>query len=165
MTSNRECSLIDCFELAQNNLRGYIEQMDNFVIVRPEHLNHHGVLFGGQMLLWVDEYSWLTAARDYPGCRLVTRAMDSITFEMQVPNGSILRFHILPEHVGNTSIRYKAEVLADFPGSDDEVVVFNTTVTFVRIGPTGDKIPLPERSRPFPSERECAVCTHKEETP
>jgi acyl-CoA hydrolase len=137
--------------------------MDNFVIVRPEHLNHHGILFGGQMLLWIDEYSWLTAARDFPGCRLVTRAMDNISFEMQVPNGSILRFHVLPERVGTTSIRYHAEVHADFPGAENEVIVFTTTVTFVRIGQEGEKLSLPERPRPLPSERECAVCSLKKQ--
>jgi acyl-CoA hydrolase len=31
--------------------------VDNFTIVRPEHLNHHGDLFGGTMLRWIDEFS------------------------------------------------------------------------------------------------------------
>lgn len=31
--------------------------MENFTLVRPEHLNHHGYLFGGVLLKWVDEYA------------------------------------------------------------------------------------------------------------
>ena len=31
------------------------EKMENHVLVRTRHLNHKGNLFGGQMLLWVDE--------------------------------------------------------------------------------------------------------------
>ena len=68
--------------------------METFTLVRPEHLNHHGQLFGGRLLEWVDEFAWLAAARDYPSNELVTRAMDSIDFKYGIPNGSILRFSI-----------------------------------------------------------------------
>jgi acyl-CoA hydrolase len=40
--------------------------MQTFTTVRPEHLNYHGFLFGGQLLLWVDEFAWMAAARDNP---------------------------------------------------------------------------------------------------
>ena len=41
--------------------------MNNYAIVRQEHLNHYGFLFGGALLLWVDEYVWLAASLDFPG--------------------------------------------------------------------------------------------------
>ncbi|MFP4356778.1 MAG: acyl-CoA thioesterase [Phycisphaerae bacterium] len=119
--------------------------MDNYTIVRPEFLNHHGSLFGGQMLKWVDEFAWLTAARDFPHCRLVTIAMDDIVFRHPAPSGSILRFHIAPANQGTTSITYSVEVFADEPGADVEKSIFSTTVTFVRIDETGNKTPLPKR--------------------
>jgi acyl-CoA hydrolase len=68
--------------------------MQNYVLVRPEHLNHYGFLFGGVLLKWVDEFAWLVASKQYRGCRLVTVAMDAIRFRKPVFNGSILRFHI-----------------------------------------------------------------------
>jgi acyl-CoA hydrolase len=91
--------------------------MDNFVIVRPEHLNHHGYLFGGQMLKWVDDFAWLTASRDFAHCRLVTIAMDRVEFRHPAPSGSILRFNILPARRGNTSVTYSVEVFSDEPGT------------------------------------------------
>ena len=100
--------------------------MDTFTMVRPEHLNHHGYLFGGSMLKWVDEYAWLVAARDFPGCTLVTRGMDRIVFSKQVRNGSILRFSILPWKQGNSSVTYTVEVYADRPGGLEEEQVFST---------------------------------------
>ncbi len=120
--------------------------METFTMVRPEHLNHHGYLFGGSMLKWVDEYAWLVAARDFPGCTLVTRAMDQIIFSKQVVNGSILRFSILPWKQGTTSVTYKVDVYADRPGGTEEEQVFSTHVTFVRIGDHGGKAPLPLRT-------------------
>jgi acyl-CoA hydrolase len=119
--------------------------MDNFTIVRPEHLNHHGFLFGGMLLKWVDEFAWLTASRDFPHCTLVTIAMDNIQFKQKVPNGSILRFHILPLRLGNTSVTYQVEVLSDEPGADDEKPVFSTSITFVRVDDKGRKSPLPPK--------------------
>ena len=125
--------------------------MDNFTIVRPEHLNHHGVLFGGQLLRWVDEYAWLVAARDFPGYRLVTRAMERAEFRTPVPSGSILRFNILPVHRGESSVTYSVEVYADQPGSESELHVFSNRVTYVSVDEGGRKRDLP-RTSPLRSE-------------
>jgi len=119
--------------------------MDNFTIVRTEHLNHHGYLFGGAMLRWTDEYSWLAASRDFPGSTLVTVAMDDIQFKHRVLNGSILRFHIEPLRLGTTSVVYSVEVFADEPGASEEVRVFSTQVTFVAVDAEGQKTPLPRK--------------------
>ena len=69
--------------------------------MRKEHLNHHGYLFGGTLLSWVDEFAWIFASLDFPGCSLVTVGMDQVSFKERVENGSILRFNILPCAPGN----------------------------------------------------------------
>ena len=99
------------------------------------------------MLYWVDELAWLTAARDFPGYRLVTRGMDRISFEKAVLNGSILRFHILPARQGESSVQYAVDVYADAPGAETEVLVFSTKVTFVSVGCEGGKVPLPQKGK------------------
>ncbi len=126
--------------------------MDNFTLVRPEHLNHHGYLFGGVLLKWVDEYAWLVAARDFTGSSLVTIGMDAIAFRKRVENGSILRFSILPLHVGTTSVRYSVDIYADAPGASKEDHVFSTTITFVNLDIEGVKraLPRPLRLRSAP---------------
>lgn len=121
--------------------------MENFTIVRPEHLNHHGYLFGGAMLRWVDETAWLVASRDFENCTLVTIAMDDIIFKHRVMNGSILRFKILPENQGQSSICYTVDVFADAPGATAEQQVFSTRITFVRVDDRGRKCPLPRKDR------------------
>jgi len=126
--------------------------MDTFQIVRTEHLNHHGQLFGGYMLLWVDELAWLTASRDFSACKLVTRSMDKIDFTRPVDVGSILRFHILPEKIGNSSAVYHVSVFADAPGPEGELLVFSNKITFVNLDDSGTPTPLPEVKRPLKSE-------------
>jgi acyl-CoA hydrolase len=121
--------------------------VDTYAIVRPEHLNHHGYLFGGAVLKWVDEFAWLTASLDFPGCTLVTMAMNDIVFRKRIVNGSILRFRIMPRRIGETSVTYEVTVYADEPGADVEVEVFSTQVTFVRVDEQGGKTPLPKKER------------------
>ena len=118
--------------------------MENYIHVRPEHLNHHGYLFGGVLLMWVDESAWMTASLDYPSCTMVTAAMDNIVFKHRVENGAILRFLIKPTKRGTKSIEYGVTVFSDAPGETEEKIVFTTNVTFVRIDKDGNAIELPE---------------------
>lgn len=113
--------------------------MENYNLVRPEHLNHKGYLFGGQMLSWVDECAWMAATRDFPGSSFVTRAMDKIEFRHQVKNGSILRFNVKKNRSGNTSVTYLVEVFEDDRTGIDEKLAFVTMVTFVSIDENGVK--------------------------
>lgn len=117
--------------------------MDNYTIVRKEHLNHYGYLFGGTLLSWVDEFAWIFASLDFPGCGLVTVGMDKADFTERIESGSILRFSILPSQRGTSSISYSVVVYADAPGALAEKIVFSTKVTFVRIDAQGRKAPLP----------------------
>ena len=116
--------------------------MDTYTLVRTEHLNHNGKLFGGQLLKWVDEFAWLFAARDFCGSTLVTRAMDNSEFRHGVPNGAILRFHVEQVRVGTTSALYSVDVYADMPGRVDEELIFSNRVTFVAVDSDGNKTPL-----------------------
>jgi acyl-CoA hydrolase len=117
--------------------------MDNYTIVRKEHLNHYGYLFGGTLLRWVDEFAWILASLDFPGCSLVTVGMDQVSFKERVENGSILRFNIFPVKRGSSSVSYTVNVYADAPGATEEKIVFSTKVTLVRVDVEGRKCPLP----------------------
>jgi acyl-CoA hydrolase len=121
--------------------------MDTYAIVRPEHLNHHGYLFGGAMLKWVDEFAWIAASLDFPGSTMVTRAMENVEFRRRAVNGAILRFNILPARRGTTSVTYAVTVWADEPGATEEVEICAITVTFVRLDAAGQKLALPEKGR------------------
>ncbi len=122
--------------------------MNSYAIVRPEHLNHHGYLFGGAVLKWVDEFAWLTASLDYPGCTLVTMAMNDIVFRERIVSGTILRFRVLRHNQGETSVTYKVDIFADAPGATEERHVFSTLITFVRLDENGDKTRLPRVDTP-----------------
>jgi acyl-CoA hydrolase len=127
--------------------------MQTYITVRPEFLNHYGKLFGGQLLKWVDEFSWLAATREFPGCAFVTRAMANVEFGRGVANGSILRFAIHLVARGVSSVQYGVRVFAQPWGETDEYPMFETRVTFVRVDAHGRKCPLPADS-PQPPRRQ-----------
>jgi len=116
--------------------------MINHRLVLPEHLNHYGFLFGGHLLKWVDEYAWIAATLEYPGCTFVTIGMDKVEFKKSVKNGAVLRFEIQPAGRGTTSVRYQVVVFASSISGGKEEAVFSTTVTFVRIDEQGRKKPI-----------------------
>ena len=91
------------------------------------------------MLSWIDESAWMAAARDFPGCSFVTRAMDKIDFRHQVKNGSILRFDVTKTNIGKSSVTYLVKVYEDERSSLDEKLAFSTAVTFVNIDEFGKK--------------------------
>lgn len=59
-------------------------------IIRPEHLNHGGNLFGGQMLSWADEVAYITATLKHPQCEFVTKALEATDFKTPAALGHII---------------------------------------------------------------------------
>ena len=113
--------------------------MESYKLVLPEHLNHYGYLFGGNILKWTDEVSWIAASRDFPGCKFVTVAMDKVEFRRSVRQGSILRFVATQAEIGNSSVRYQVDVYSDDIEHGTENPVFATAVTFVCLDEQGRK--------------------------
>ncbi len=113
--------------------------MENYRLIRPEHLNHYGFVFGGYLLMWVDETAWLAASRDFPECRFVTVGMDRVAFKKGVGEGAILRLLATRDRIGNTSVSYTITV------THDETVIFSTTVTLVCVDENGAKLPVPKK--------------------
>lgn len=112
--------------------------MQNHRLVLPEHLNQFGFLFGGYLLMWVDEFAWMAASLEYRDCLFVTVGMDEVAFHRSVRGGSILRFETGKTRVGDTSVTYSVRVLRD----DEEI--FSTAVTLVRVDESGAKQSLPK---------------------
>ncbi len=113
--------------------------MENFKVVRPIHLNHYGYLFGGDLLKWVDEISWIAASRDYPGCKFVTVSMDRVEFRRSVRQGAVLRFEVTQCRKGTTSVQYAVTVYSDDLDTGREEQVFSNHVTFVCLDAAGNK--------------------------
>ena len=114
--------------------------METHRLVLPEDLNHYGYLFGGRLLSWVDEASWIAASLDFPDCRFVTIAMDQVIFRHSVREGTILAIQSQKSRFGKTSVTYEVQVFKGRAGKGDPI--FSTHVTFVNLDLSGVKTPL-----------------------
>lgn len=110
--------------------------METHRLVLPGDLNHYGFLFGGRLLAWVDEASWIAASLDYPHCQFVTVAMDTVEFHHSVREGTILRISCVRQREGNTSTTYAVTVIDERMG---KIPIFSTNVTFVSVDDAGQK--------------------------
>lgn len=113
--------------------------METHRLVLPGDLNHFGFLFGGRLLAWVDEASWIAASLEFPDCRFITKAMDAVSFHHKVSEGSILRIDCQRDKLGTTSVSYSVRVFHDASSAE---AIFSTRVTFVRVDEQGAKRPI-----------------------
>lgn len=116
--------------------------MENYKLVLPEHLNHYGFLFGGNLLKWIDEVSYIAVSLDYPGGNFVTVAMDKVVFRESIRKGTILCFETTKNREGNTSVEYLVKVYKDSISTGEKKQVFSTSITFVCLDEDGKKKPL-----------------------
>jgi acyl-CoA hydrolase len=112
------------------------EIMETHRLVLPGDLNQYGFLFGGRMLAWIDEASWIAASIDYPHCQFVTVAMDTVEFRHSVRDGTILKICCDRDREGTTSATYAVKVFDERAG---QFPVFTTRVTFVSVDDAGQK--------------------------
>lgn len=113
--------------------------MEKHHLVLPGDLNQYNFLFGGRLLAWVDEASWIAASIDHPNCHFVTVAMDTVEFHHSVRQGTILRIDSQQVHQGTTSVTYAVNVFDHNAGPQP---IFTTRVTFVNVNDAGKKRPI-----------------------
>jgi len=103
---------------------------ESTLLVRPEHLNHHGYLFGGRLLEWLDEQAYIAAIQHLKSkANLVTVAIDRVEFKVSVRQGSLLKFRSMMVHVGRTSLTLFTQVFKHHDAQDEEI--FRAYVSFV----------------------------------
>jgi acyl-CoA hydrolase len=113
--------------------------METYKLVMPEHLNHFGFLFGGNLLKWTDEIAYIAVTLDYPGSNFVTVGMDRIEFRKSIRQGTILCFETRRARVGTTSVEYVVDVTREEINTGEKVLVFTTSITFVSVDDQGRK--------------------------
>ncbi|CAE6447287.1 unnamed protein product [Rhizoctonia solani] len=73
-------------------------------IVMPQHANSVGVLFGGQLMEWMERTAVLAAHRLKRDCAWVTAGMDGLLFREAVATGEVLTFRAVITRVWTSSI-------------------------------------------------------------
>ncbi len=114
-------------------------------IVRQEHLNQYGSLFGGRVLSVIDELAFIACARTYPKHNFVTRAIENAAFVAPAILGDMLQFNFGIESTGRTSVRVKVEMIIYSGKSGNANKSFDGCVIMVCVDPSGNAMPLPDK--------------------
>jgi acyl-CoA thioesterase YciA len=113
-------------------------------VAMPADTNPHGDIFGGWLLSQMDIAGGVTAFQRARG-RVVTVALDAMTFHTPVSVGDIVCCYADIKRVGTSSITIGVEAWAITGAEGSRRLVTEGTFTYVAIGP--DK-----RPRPVPPE-------------
>jgi len=98
-------------------------------MITPGHLNSYGNLFGGQLMKWMDEVSFIAATR-YAKQKMVTVSVDNISFIKPVPAGSIVEINAHLKKNNGVKLSIYTEVIAESPGGNQRAIAATAWFNF-----------------------------------
>ena len=111
--------------------------------VFPQHVNHMGTLFGGQLLSWIDQAGLLSAEK-FTRRPCVTAGMDAIHFHRPIPQGQLVRIQSQVNFTGRTSLEVGVRVDAQYPYDEDPPVhCVSAYLTYVALNQQRRPVPIP----------------------
>src|SRR5919197_5032538 len=114
-------------------------------IAMPADTNANGDIFGGWVMAHMDQAGGIAGVERAKG-RVVTIAVDAMTFIRPVRVGDVLEVYTEVESIGRTSMKIHVEAWAQRFRTHHREKVTVATFTFVAIGDDG-------RPRPIPAKR------------
>jgi acyl-CoA thioesterase YciA len=109
----------------------------------PSDTNANGDIFGGWVISQMDQAGGIRAAETAQG-RVVTVAIEAMTFIRPVRVGDVLFVYTAVDHVGRTSLKIHIEARAQRFRTHHREKVTDATFTFVAIGADGRPRPVVE---------------------
>ncbi|HEU4962603.1 MAG TPA: acyl-CoA thioesterase [Bacilli bacterium] len=112
-------------------------------IVLPPDTNHHGNIFGGKVMAYIDDIAAISAMRH---CRhqVVTASTDSVDFLEPIKEGDAICLESFVTWTHKTSMEVFVRVVAEELTTGKRRVTATSFLTFVAVDETGRPILVPE---------------------
>jgi uncharacterized protein (TIGR00369 family) len=110
--------------------------------MHPEHANLRGDVHGGWIMKLVDEAGALAAMR-HAQCRVVTVAIDQMTFHEPIRIGDLVILNAELTYVGRTSMEARVEVIAEDPVSGTQARTNTAYAVYVALDDERKPRPVP----------------------
>jgi len=120
------------------------KQFQHHMVVRQEHLNQYGSLFGGRVLSVIDELAFVACSRTYPGSNFVTRAIEDAEFTAPATLGDVLEFNFGIAGVGRTSVKVRVDMIIYGSHGGEPRKSFDGHVVMVCVDDKGNAVPVPK---------------------
>lgn len=104
--------------------------------VMPSMTNHKNVLFGGELMKWMDEVSGIAAKR-FAQSDVSTVAVEQVKFYKPIPLGKFVDVVGTVAAVGNTSLRVQVTVMMDNEPEQEEILAAEAVFVYVALNDEG----------------------------
>ena len=119
-------------------------------LAMPADTNPSGDIFGGWLMAQMD-IGGAILAKELSRGRVVTVAVDAMTFHRPVAVGDAVCVHGLCTHVGRSSIKVKVEVWVKKVANEpigERFIVTEAAITYVAVDSHGKPRPIPREANP-----------------
>jgi uncharacterized protein (TIGR00369 family) len=110
--------------------------------MQPEHANLRGDVHGGWIMKLVDEAGALAAMR-HAQARVVTVAIDQMTFHEPIRIGDLVVLQAEVTYVGRTSIETRVQVIAENPVTGERTHTNSAYLVYVALDEAGRPTAVP----------------------
>jgi acyl-CoA hydrolase len=122
-------------------------------LVRPQHTNAMGTLFGGEVMAWVDTVAAVAAMR-HTEKPVVTASIDTLHFLAPIRLGWIVTLDASVNFSGRTSCEVGVKVVAQDPIRGEHHHTASAYLTFVALDANGRPTPMPPVIPETPKDKE-----------
>lgn len=120
-------------------------------IVRSQHINGYGRLFGGILMQWIDELSGIVSRR-HAGTTVTTASIDNLSFEAPAYQDDMVVLVGKLTYVGRTSMEVRVDVYVE-DADGMRKTINRAYVVMVAIAEDGTPLPVPGLTVETESER------------
>jgi uncharacterized protein (TIGR00369 family) len=122
-------------------------------LMQPEHANNLGNVHGGWIMKLVDECGALACMR-HAQRRVVTVAIDSMTFHQPIKIGDLVTLTAEVTYTGRTSLEAQVRVEAENPVTGGKTFTNNAYLVYVALDDNGQPVPIPPIVAETPEEEQ-----------
>jgi uncharacterized protein (TIGR00369 family) len=111
-------------------------------LMQPQHSNQLGNIHGGWIMQLVDETGALACMR-HSQQRVVTVAVDQMTFRQPIRIGDLVTLRAEVSYVGRTSMEAEVQVEAENPITGQRIHTNTAYLVYVALDEAGRPVPVP----------------------
>lgn len=111
-------------------------------LMQPEHANNLGNVHGGWVMKLMDEAGALAAMR-HAQQRVVTVAVDHMTFQQPIRIGDLVTLTAEVSYAGRTSMEARVRVIAENPITGECTHTNTAYLVYVALSDDGQPVPVP----------------------
>lgn len=112
-------------------------------LMHLEHANLLGNVHGGWIMKLVDEAGALACMR-HAQCKVVTVAIDSMTFRNPIRIGDLVTLNAEVSYTGRTSMETEVKVTAENPITGERTITNTAYLVYVALDDSGKPQPVPQ---------------------